>query len=275
MCSPEIMTKVKDHLSRRSFLGMVGVAALGAPAAKLMGQPQRVHRLATTGKVADLTHVFRPDFPTFNGLPAMEITPLVTVKKDGFYINQLSYPEHSGTHMDAPAHFVDGATTADNMPVEQLVAPIAVIDISARAAKDADSVLTVDDVLAWEKANGKLPAGVFVAMNSGWDSRVLSSKDYRNADDKGVMHFPGFSGEVSEFLIKERDIVGIGVDTLSIDFGPSADFKTHITILSAGKFGVENLANLGALPATGATIVVGGPKHKDASGGPTRAIALY
>jgi kynurenine formamidase len=272
------MSKVKEAMPRRNFLGMVGAVALGGAMGgglRVTPAPQRAYRFATTGKVADLTHVFRPDFPTFSGAAALDIQTVVTVKADGYYINKLAYEEHSGTHMDAPAHFADGGTTADNLDPQNLVAPLAVIDISERAAKDADALLMVDDLMAWEKANGKLPDGAFVAMNSGWDAKIASTKDFRNADDKSVMHFPGFSGEAAEWLLKERNIVGIGVDTLSLDFGGSTDFKVHLTILPAGKYGIENLANLGSVPVVGATVVIGSPKHLGASGGPTRVLAMY
>lgn len=278
MCSPEIMSKVKEAMPRRNFLGMMGAVALGGAMGgglKVAPQPQRAYRFSTTGKVADLTHVFRPDFPTFSGAAAIDIQAVLTVKANGYYINKLTYEEHSGTHMDAPAHFSDGGTTAEKLDPQNLVAPLAVINISERAAKDADTLLTVDDIMAWEKANGKLPDGAFVAMNSGWDARIASTKDFRNADDKNGLHFPGFAGETAEWLLAERNIVGIGVDTLSLDFGASTDFKVHLTILPAGKYGIENLANLGSVPVTGATIVIGSPTHVGASGGPSRVLAMY
>jgi kynurenine formamidase len=277
MCSPEVLSKVKEAMPRRHFLGMVGALALGGAASgvKLPDQPRAPYRFATTGKVADLTHVFRPDFPLFGGGQAIDIKTVVTVKDNGFYVNRLSYDEHAGTHMDAPAHFTDGGTTAENLDPQMLVAPLAVVNISERAAKDADTMLMVDDLMAWEKANGKLPTGAVVAMYSGWEARVGSEKEFRNLDASNVMHFPGFSPEAAEFLIKERDIVGIGVDTLSLDFGGSTDFKVHLTVLPAGKYGLENLANLASVPALGATIVVGSPKHTGASGGPTRVLAMY
>jgi kynurenine formamidase len=112
-------------------------------------------------------------------------------------------------------------------------------------------------------------------MHSGWESRWRDPKAFLNQDASGTLHFPGFSPEAAAFLVREREIVGIGVDTLSLDFGPSKDFKTHVTVLGAGKYGLENLANLAQVPPSGALIFVGGPKHKNASGGPVRAVAVW
>jgi kynurenine formamidase len=113
-----------------------------------------------------------------------------------------------------------------------------------------------------------------VALNSGWDAKVNDPAAYLNVDAEGLPHFPGWHPEAAAFLVEERDIVGVGVDTVSLDFGASTDFGTHVTVLTSGRYGVENLASLGNVPAVGATIVVGGPKHLGASGGPTRALAL-
>jgi kynurenine formamidase len=150
-----------------------------------------------------------------------------------------------------------------------------VIDISGRAASDPDAQLTPDDIIAWESANGPLPAGVLVAMHSGWESRVTDPAAYINMDDAGVQHYPGIHPDAAALLIEERDIAGVGVDTLSIDFGASTDFGTHLTVLPAGKYGLENLANLANVPPAGAMLVVGGPKHLRASGGPSRVMAFY
>jgi kynurenine formamidase len=145
--------------------------------------------------------------------------------------------------------------------------------VTAKAEAYPDYQVTPDDIRAWESANGRLPDNACVAMNSGWDKFVGSPK-FRNADAQGVMHFPGFHGDTAEFLLKERRVQGIVVDTLSLDHGPSKDFKTHYTWLPSGRWGLENVANLGALPARGTTLVVGAPKIKGATGGPTRLLAL-
>jgi kynurenine formamidase len=225
--------------------------------------------------VADLTHVVSPSFPVYPGAAQMRQEVLVTVKANGFYKSTLIMDEHTGTHVDAPAHFIDGAPTAETIAADKLIAPLAVIDIRSAAARNADAEVMPDDILAWERQHGRLPSGAFVAMNSGWDAKAADPKAFINLDASKVQHYPGFSPAAAEFLVKERNIVGIGVDTLSQDFGASTTFKTHVTILGAGKYGVENLANLGSAPPAGAMVIVAGPKHKGASGGPARVMAIW
>jgi kynurenine formamidase len=214
-----------------------------------------------------------PDFPTYDGGANLAMEPLVTLAKDGYNMYRWQLVEHTGTHMDAPFHFGDGAQTADQIPVEHLVVPLAIVDIRARAADDADAQLTPDDLQAFEAEHGPIPDGACVAMLSGWADKV-AGPGFRNADSQGVMHFPGFHVEAAQYLMTERNALGIAVDTLSLDHGKSADFATHYAWLPSNRWGLEAVANLAALPATGATLVVGGPKVKGATGGPSRVLAL-
>ena len=170
-------------------------------------------------------------------------------------------------------HFSKDGVDASAIEVEKLVVPIAVIDVKAKAVEDPDYQLSPDDIKAWESANGELPDGCCVAMNSGWDAHVKSDK-FRNADGDGIMHFLGFHAEAADMMIKDRNVVGMAVDTLSLDFGKSPDFKTHYTWLPTGRWGIEAIANLDGIPANGATVVVGSPKIVGATGGPSRLIAL-
>lgn len=226
------------------------------------------------GRVVDLTHRLTPDFPLFPGVRPMRFDVIARVQTDGWYEAVLTIDEHTGTHVDAPAHFAAAGATIDQIPVEQLVAPLAVIRIAERAAADPDSRVDLDDVLAWERNHGRLPPRSFVAMDSGWGHRVAEPVAFLNTDASGAMHYPGIHPDAAAFLVQERDVVGIGVDTLSLDHGPSADFPTHLTVLPAGKYGVEALANLGLLPPLGATIIVGGLTHTGGSGSPARVLAL-
>jgi kynurenine formamidase len=191
-----------------------------------------------------------------------------------WYWNNITTGEHTGTHLDAPMHFIANGGSADRIPVDRFFAPLAVVSIEARAAKDPDAMVTVDDLLAWEKRHGRLPRGAFVAMHSGWDARIGSAERFLNRDAKGTMHAPGFSEEAARFLAQQRDIVGAGVDTLSLDAASAQKFVAHLALLGAGKYGVELLANLAMVPPSGATIIVGGPKHEGASGGPVRVFAV-
>lgn len=275
MCLPGTEEFLRKRLSRRGFFKGAGVAAAGAAVFQAWPAPPAVARPAsvTFSKVVDLTYTMSPDFPTFFGVPGIEMQKQFDFKKDGFNLYWWRIIEHAGTHMDAPLHFSEAGNSIDKIPADQLVVPLAVIDISAKAAADVDAQVTKADIEAWEAKNGKLPDACCVAMNSGWTKHFGSPK-YTGKDAAGVFHFPGFAIDATEFLIKERSVVGMAVDTFSLDHGPSKDFKTHYAWLPSGRWGLENVANLDQVPAKGAHIVVGQPKVKDATGGPSRIFAL-
>ena len=217
--------------------------------------------------------------PVYPGLTRPEMTQTSSLEENGIYNNDLTLGEHTGTHIDAPMHFAEGGLTTDQLPAEKFFAPLAIISIPysptvARAGDDPDTAVTVDDILAWERDHGRLPAGAFVAMLSGWGDRIGDAEAFTNTDDAGVTHYPGYSGEAAAFLCEERDIVGAGVDGFSLDTGTADAYPAHRTFLPAGKYGVELLANLDTVPAAGATIIVGAPKHERGSGGPARVYAV-
>lgn len=273
MCVPGCIESVQGRLSRRRFALGAGLMAAGAAALAGRPLPAAAAESRSFSRVVDLTHPFGPDFPTYDGGSNLEMETLVTLAKDGYNMYRWHLVEHTGTHMDAPFHFSEDGQTADQIPVERLVVPLAVVDIRARAADDADAELTPDDLQAFEAAHGAIPDGACVAMLSGWADKA-TGPEFRNADGDGTMHFPGFHVEAAQYLMSERNAVGIGVDTLSLDYGRSADFATHYAWLPTNRWGLEALANLAELPATGATLVVGGPKLKGATGGPSRVFAL-
>ena len=156
---------------------------------------------------------------------------------------------------------------------EQLVVPLAVVDVSAKAARNADYAMNKQDLAEWEAKHGRLPENCCVAMHAGWAQHVTSAR-FVGRDNNGVMHFPGIHSEATEWLLKERKVAGLAVDTLSLDHGGSKDFGTHSLWLPAGRWGLENVANLDKVPASGGTLVVGVPKVKDATGAPARIFAL-
>lgn len=278
MCVPETFDALRT--SRREFLKLAAGAAVGtamAGTALLTRPPEAEARAISVNKVQDLTHVLNAGFPSFNPkfFPKFERKVFVTIKKDGFYGNVLTYWEHSGTHMDAPHHFAEGKWMVHQIPAGRLIGPAAVIHIHERAASNPNAQVTPNDIRTWERRNGRLPNGAIVLMHSGWESRVNNEQAYRNTDGKGIMHFPGFHPEAAQMLVRDRNITGIGVDTLSLDYGASTDFKTHVTVLSANKWGLENVANLASIPPKGATLFVGAPRVQDGSGGPTRVIAVW
>ena len=273
MCAPSVIEIVRQEVSRRDFVGAMAACAVAAsvPAAA-QSNPLRLPK--GFRDVVDLTHPFSPALPVYPGYKPVQVRPRSTIAQDGFANNEVTFDEHTGTHVDAPSHFVAGATSGDRLPVDRLIAPLVVIAIADRAAKDPDTLVTVDDLLQWEKRHGRVPAGALVAMHAGWDARATSADRFLNRDAKGTLHAPGFSEQAARFLVAERDISGVGVDTLSLDAGAAPKFVAHLAILGAGKYGVELLANLGRVPPSGATVVVGAPKHDGATGGPARVLAL-
>jgi kynurenine formamidase len=276
MCAPVIMETVRRELSRRTFLTAGGTTAIAAYAgASVTRAQQRPLRLPKGFRdVIDLTHTFSPALPVYPSYRPVQIRQRFSIEKNGFAANEVTFDEHTGTHMDAPVHFVANASTADQIGTDRLIAPLAVVSIAARAATDPDALVTVDDLVQWEKTHGRVPAGAFVAMHSGWDARANSAERFLNRDAKGTMHAPGFSEAAARFLVDQRHIVGVGVDTLSLDGAAVQKFVAHVTFLGAAKYGVELLANLASVPASGATIIIGAPKHLGATGGPARVLAV-
>ena len=226
--------------------------------------------------VVDLTHNLSEKSPNWEGTQKspFEARQLGRLEKDGYFSRTICLPEHFSTHIDAPAHFAAGAWTVDQIPASHLVAPLVVIDVRAQVAGNPDYLVTPGDVAAWEKLHGRIPAGAVVMAFTGWDNRWNSMKDYRNADAKGVMHFPGFAPATAKLLVTERHVAGLGIDTLSIDYGPSPDYPAHRFVLAQNVYQLENVTNLGAVPAVGATLVVGAAKLEGGSGGPVRLLAL-
>jgi kynurenine formamidase len=264
-------------LSRRAALA----AGAGALAAGLMpstaaaghghGRGRGRGHGRRRGKLVDLTHTFREDFALYPGSPEGNArTTERTIAQHGFYGQQWTFWEHTATHMDVPGHFVAGGRTSDEIALEELIRPIVVVDISGRAAREPATEVTEDDLRRFERRHGRIPKGALVAMNSGWDAKAGDTEAFIND-----MQFPGFSGAATQWLLEERKIGGIGVDTLSLDNGPSESFASHLAVLGADKVGIENLANLGELPPRGATVVMGLIPWKEGSGGPARVLATY
>jgi len=261
------------EVSRRAlFAAGAGVAAAAALPDRALAWPSwprpRPRRLQ------DLTHVLREGFPVYT-LDAATRRTLVSVEQDGFYIQEWTLSEHSGTHMDAPGHFVAGGRKTPEIGPHELVAPVSVIDISRRVARNPDAMVTVGDLLHYERRHGRIPRGAAVFMYSGWEERVGNSRAYKNPGPDGRFHFPGFGLAAVEWLLEHRTIRCIGVDTLSLDIGRSTTFGVHLTLLGADKYGVENLANLRRIPARGASVFVGVVPWEQGSGGPCRVIAQW
>ena len=183
-------------------------------------------------------------------------------------------PEHHGTHLDAPVHSAEGQLSVDRLTPDDLFGPAVVIDISTQSQSDMDYRVTVADVEAWELEHGPIPSGAIVLLYTGWADKYADPVAYANLDDQGRLRFPGFSVEVAELLVNERDIRGIGIDNLSIDYGLSRDYAVHGIVNGAGKFQLENVANLGRVPAVGAYLIVAPIKIEGGSGGQVRIFAV-
>ncbi len=199
---------------------------------------------------------------------------LATIKDNGVLSGTYSTPEHLGTHIDAPNHFEENQLSIDKLNLEMLIGPAIVIDISGNVENNADYQLMVEDIANWEEANGRIQDKSIILLNTGWWRRWDDYSKYKNADDTNKLHFPGYSDEAATFLVEKRDINGIGIDTLSADYGISTDFAVHHIINGAGKYILENVANLDKLPASGATLIIAPIKIEGGSGGQARIWAI-
>ena len=277
MCPPGCLHSICNKATRRGLLKAgftLGVGAIAAGASLSTG-PARATAPISFSETIDLSHALFEGFPTFSGDKWFTVENIVSYAKDKVNLNRWTLMEHTGTHLDAPIHFSADGLTADLIPIQDMIVPLAVIDISARAAGDVDAAVTPDDIKAWEAKHGPLPEGCCVVMNSGWH-KLLDDPRFTGRDAEGKNHTPGFHIEAAQMLISERNVKGIGVDTLSLDTGINSGgaFPVHYEWLGSGRWGMEALANLDAIPASGARLFLGTPKVKGATGGPTRAIAL-
>ncbi len=203
-----------------------------------------------------------------------ELHTIATLERDGVLSKAFSTPEHLGTHLDAPNHFEPNRPAVDQLTADQLFGPGVVIDVSAAASVDADYLVTVADLEAFERQHGSIPQGAIVLAHTGW-SRFWKQPDrYKNQDVMSRLHFPGFSPEAAQWLIDQRQIRGLGLDTMSVDRGLSRDFAVHHVLGQASRFGLENLSQLDRLPPRGFYLLVAPIKIETGSGGPTRVFAV-
>jgi kynurenine formamidase len=224
--------------------------------------------------ILDLTHTMSESSPTWDSSEKYTAKSTANHEQHGFYARELTLPEHFGTHIDAPAHYVQGLWTVDQIPAERLVRPLVVINVSQKAHDNADYLVTVGDIAAWEDVHGQIPYGAVVVMRSGWGDRWNNPKAFRNPDAHGTLHFPGFSLEAAQFLVQARNVVGIGSDTMSVDAGVSQDFPVHQYCARHSVYHLENVANLEVTPESGATLVVAPAKFEHGSGAPARLLAM-
>lgn len=218
------------------------------------------------GSAVFLSHVNTVDMPIFPGDPAPVLDPIFTVEKDGFALQSTTLGEHSGTHWGAPSHFNAGEATADQLPASSFVFPAVVIDIRAQTEDDPDYAMSLADVQAYEKVNGVIPEHAMVIAFTGWQDRWNDPVAFFNQDANEVMHYPGISIEATEWLIKNRGLGGLGIDTHGVDPGSDETYATNTALLKNNRIHLENLAGLENMPAKGAWIVVGGVRNMNGSG---------
>jgi kynurenine formamidase len=273
MCLPGTVEAVREQvdggrrIDRRTVLagGIAAAVAASFPARAFAHHPPK-------RRLQDLTHVFTEGFPVFTFDPPTR-EDLVTIPTGGFYSQKWTFGEHSGTHMDAPGHFVEGGRLSPEITPAELIVPIVVIDISRRAKHDPDAFVTVDDVRGFERRHGRIPDGALVCMDSGWADKIDDPDEFKGGPAFPNYHFPGFGLEAAMWLVERRDVTGIGVDTLSLDPGDSTTFPVHVNFLKTDRYGLENLNNLDKIPPSGAVAYVGLIPWEEGSGGPCRVIA--
>lgn len=228
-------------------------------------------------KFVDLTHAFNPDIPHWKGAPQESVKTLYTVKKDGFIIQEFCHIGQWGTHIDPPAHFHEGLKTVDQVAPKDMLLPLVVLDVHEQAAKNADYVLTLNDVRAWERKHGRIPKNAFVAMRTDWSKRWPDNAAMQNKDSAGVFHYPGWSKDVLKLLYEERGITASGHETTDTDPGLATtkdDYSLESYVLGLNHYQIEMLANLDLVPEAGALVMVSFPKPSNGSGFPARVIAI-
>jgi kynurenine formamidase len=247
----------------RTTVTVLGVVALSVFVTAQDRQP----------RVIDLGHSIQATDPSWDGAPAYQRSVLATIGKDGYAGGKITIEEHFGTHVDAPAHFSPGGWTVDRIPVDRLYRAGVRIDVSKQVAANPDYRLTTADVQAFEKNSRRIPEGAVVLIATGWDRYWPDRTRYMN-DKNGVKHFPGLSAEATALLARDRRVAGIGIDTPSIDYGPSTDFVAHHVSMPLNVYHIENMTHLLELPAAGFQVIVAPINIGGGSGGPARVFAF-
>ncbi len=255
------------------FVTILGILSL--PSAVVLALDVDRYRLV------DLTHAYNEDTIYWPTSPSrFEKRTLAEGETPGgwFYsAYSICTPEHGGTHLDAPIHFASGAATADALLLENLIAAAVVIDVAAKAERNSEYRLTADDVREFESEHGRIAAGSIVLLRTGWSQRWPNVRAYLGDDtpgDASRLSFPSYGDDAARLLVEQRRVAMLGVDTASIDYGPSQDFPVHRIAAARNVAGLENLTSLDALPPTGATVLALPMKIEGGSGGPVRVVAL-
>lgn len=263
----------------RSLLVLPLILTACSPAAQQEPLPEFA---LPAGTVVDLSHPYDEStvyWPTAAGFE-LTVDFAGTTEKGYYYAaNSFRTAEHGGTHIDAPIHFAEGRHTVDEIPLEQLMGEAVVIDVAERCAEDPDYLVSVADIEKWEAEHGRLPEGVIVLLRTGYEEHWPDRVRYLGTEERGEaavaeLHFPGLDPEAARWLVANRSLSAIGLDTASIDFGQSTHFETHQVLFAADIPAFENLTNLHRLPATGFVVIALPIKIAGGSGGPLRVAAI-
>ena len=263
-------------LNRRLMLGIAGVAAagvaVGAKAATVEPSHGEIVLHGRTIRFADLTHRLTKVFNFGQKPPRIAFEPIDgSGKAVGMALNRIELVEHTGTHIDAPRHFSTEGASLGEVPIGDLVVPLAILDLRGKFAVDNGATVEPADIEAWERRHGRLPTGCCLAMWTGFDPSTS-----RPAGPPRIPPGPGFGPEVLELLISRRSVKGVAVDSMSIDSsGHVPQYPFHKAWLSSGRWGIEGLTNLATPPGNGAVLIVGAPPIEDATGMPIRAVAMF
>jgi kynurenine formamidase len=285
-CGCPITSTAADGVDMRRITVLAGtLLVLGCQGEQLDVDADRADLLTSifdgrSGGWVDLTHAFSPNtvfWPT--DTLGFRLEELSYGRTDGgwFYASyRYSAAEHGGTHLDAPIHFAEGRHTTDEIPLRSLIGPAVVIDVSARA--HSDYLVSVEDLTGWEAEHGRIADGAIVLVRTGWGARYGDRAAYLGTDRTGPaavaeLHFPGLGAEAAQWLVENRSVGAVGIDTPSIDYGQSTDFRAHVILYEENIPGFENVANLDALPPTGSYVVALPMKIEGGSGGPLRIVA--
>ena len=260
------------------------LSTVGCEVPENAGTPEQatLHERLTEARWIDLTHPLNEEtlvWPT--SIPFEFDVVFEGMTDDDYYYaaRNFSGPEHGGTHLDAPIHFAEDRWTAGQIPLERLVGPGALVDVSQQAAADPNYQVTADDLQVWEAEHGPIPPGAILLLHTRraelWpDAEAYMGTDARGEEAVAELEFPGLHPDAAQWLVDERDVAAVGLDTPSLDHGPSSLFETHRILMEENIYGLENVANLGELPPAGATILAMPALLEDGTGGPVRIVAV-
>jgi len=258
------------------LVGLALVAGILVGRSSPAPAPARLDQRAPFGfsKVVFLSHVNTRSMPIFPGDPKVRLRPIFTVPDDGFRLQLMRIGEHTGTHWGSPCHFNLGEPCADELAARDFFLPAVVIDARRQTRRNVDYALTVRALRRFEARHGRIPKGAMVIMWTGFQGRWDKPKAYVNRKADGLLHYPGISKGATRWLIRQRDLRGLGIDTLGVDPGIDETFGTNTLLLRNHRIHLENLAHLGRMQPNGGWIVVGGVRNRRGSGSPTTVYGL-